>query len=181
MRGRLGSRWWALRIVLHDGRAITVAETSNRETAADPEVLSAIRQAAEQHAVPAELTGMPPGSRPGVLTIADRGWWAWAHSRFDDDGIMVRNFFRTDRIEWDDVRWFADGQPSSADSRRWALGIVLRNGSENHRRRDVEQDWVCPRGDAHGDQASRRAACDTGCADRQARVVGSTGKCWALP
>jgi hypothetical protein len=130
MRGRLGSRWWVLRIVLHDGRAITAAETSNRRTAADPEVLSAIRQAAEQHAVPAELTGMPPGSSPGAVTIADRGWWAWARLRLDDDGIVVRNFLSTDRIEWDDVRWFADGQVGSGDSRGWALAIVLRNGYE---------------------------------------------------
>jgi hypothetical protein len=126
--GRRGRHWWALRIVLHDGRVIIADGTSSLKAAARPETLSAIRQAAERHAVPAELTGMPPATGPGVITIADSSWWAWL--RFDNDGIMVRNLFRTYRIGWEEVRWFTDGASAlpGGGVYYWALDIVLRDG-----------------------------------------------------
>jgi hypothetical protein len=128
--GRRAHHWWALRIVLHDGRMITADGTSSWKTAARPETLTAIKQAAERHAVPAELTGMPPATGPGVITIADSGWWAWAWLRLDDDGITVRNFFRTYRIGWDEVHWFTDGSVPSIGGPVyfWALDIVLHDG-----------------------------------------------------
>jgi hypothetical protein len=125
--GRRGRHWWALRIVLHDGRVIIADGTSSLKTAACPETLAAIRQAAERHAVPAQLTGMPPATGPGVITIADSRWWAWL--RLDDDGITVRNLFRTHRIGWDEVHYFTDGKsPLRGDVYWWALRIVLCDG-----------------------------------------------------
>jgi hypothetical protein len=74
------------------------------------------------------LTGMPPATGPGVITIADSSLWAWL--RFDDDGIMVRNLFRTYRIGWEEVRWFTDGASAlpGGGVYYWALDIVLRDG-----------------------------------------------------
>jgi len=70
--GEKSGRLWALRIVLHDGRVVTAEGTARRkQTDASPETLVAVRQAAERHAVAAELTGVAvlnPG--PGGLS----GW-----------------------------------------------------------------------------------------------------------
>jgi hypothetical protein len=124
VRGGLGGQFWALRIALRDGRVITAEGTSCWRTAARPETLRVVGQAAGRHAVPSELTGLPPGTGPGMVTIADRGWWTRTRLRFDDDGITVRNVLRTYRIGWDQVRWFRDGQVE----RGWALSIVLHDG-----------------------------------------------------
>jgi hypothetical protein len=124
--GRRGRHWWALCIVLHDERVIIADGTSSLKTAACPETLAAIRQAAERHGVPAELTGMPPAAEPGVVTFADSSWWAWL--RLDNDGITVRNLFRTHRIGWDEVHYFTDGESPLRGDVHWALRIVLRDG-----------------------------------------------------
>ena len=65
--GDKSERLWALRIVRHDGREVTAEGTARRrQMAADPQILAAVRQAAERQAVPAELTGkaMQPGLCP---------------------------------------------------------------------------------------------------------------------
>jgi hypothetical protein len=91
--GRRGRHWWALRIVLHDGRVIIADGTSSLKTAARPETLSAIRQAAERHAVPAVFTGkesaldapMPaglyhdPGGKPGLRDWTGTAWSPYLH------------------------------------------------------------------------------------------------------
>jgi hypothetical protein len=53
--GDQGSTNWALSVVPHGRRAVTVWATSR--AAPDPEMLTAIRQAAVRHGVPADLTG----------------------------------------------------------------------------------------------------------------------------
>jgi hypothetical protein len=56
-----------------------------------------------------------------------RGWRIGL--RLGDDGVTVRNFLRTYRIGWPEVRCFADGSVSRGESGRvWALSIVLRDG-----------------------------------------------------
>jgi hypothetical protein len=64
---------------------------------------------------------MGQGSEPGVVTTAG---FFWTRLRLDDTGITYRNFLRTHRIGWDQVRWFRDGE---ADA-RWRLRMVLRDG-----------------------------------------------------
>ena len=84
-------RFWALSIVLRDGRVVTASGTARGNRDARPETLTAIRQAAERHAVPAELTGtaakqrLPespanpglypdPGGQPGLRRWDGRQW-----------------------------------------------------------------------------------------------------------
>jgi uncharacterized protein DUF2510 len=56
-----------------------------------------------------------------------RGWRIGL--RFTDDGVTVRNYLHTYRISWPEVRCFADGSVNGGQAgRRWALGIVLRDG-----------------------------------------------------
>jgi Protein of unknown function (DUF2510) len=84
-------RLWALGIVLRDGRVVTASGTARGKRDARPETLTAIRQAAERHAVPAELTGTAtkrgsrespanpglypdPGGQPGLRRWDGRQW-----------------------------------------------------------------------------------------------------------
>jgi hypothetical protein len=47
----------------------------------------------------------------------------------DEDGVAVRNFFRTHRFGWPEVSCFADGSALGGESEHWwALSVVLRNG-----------------------------------------------------
>jgi hypothetical protein len=56
-----------------------------------------------------------------------RGWRMGL--RLGDDGVTVRNYRHTYRIGWPEVRCFADGSVNGGHAgRRWALGIVLRDG-----------------------------------------------------
>jgi hypothetical protein len=49
--------------------------------------------------------------------------------QLDDHGVTVRNFFRTHRISWAEVRCFADGSVyAEAGSYNWALAVVLHDG-----------------------------------------------------
>ena len=89
-RGEAG-RVWALRIVLHDGRVVTASATSTGKRDARPQTLTAIHEAAERHAIPAELTGTAakrgsaespanpglypdPGGQPGLRRWDGRNW-----------------------------------------------------------------------------------------------------------
>jgi hypothetical protein len=89
-RGEAG-RVWALGIVLGDGRVVTASGTARGKRDARPETLAAIRQAAERHAIPAELTGTAgkrgsrgspanpglypdPGGQPGLRRWDGRQW-----------------------------------------------------------------------------------------------------------
>jgi hypothetical protein len=86
--GRRGRHWWALRIVLRDGRVIIADGTSSLKTAARLETLTAIRQAAERHGVPAVFTGnqvesgapdiaglyRDPGGKPGLREWTGTEW-----------------------------------------------------------------------------------------------------------
>jgi len=65
VNGGQAGRLWALGLVLRDGRVVTASGTANGKRDARPETLTAIRQAAERYAVPAELTG--------TATSGDRG------------------------------------------------------------------------------------------------------------
>jgi len=57
VNGGNAGRLWALSIVLRDGRVVTAYGTARGKRDARPETLTAIRQAAERYAIPAELTG----------------------------------------------------------------------------------------------------------------------------
>ncbi len=65
---------------------------------------------------------MAQENQPDAITIVRGRWSGWV--RFGDHGITFRNFTRTGRIGWDEVRWFRDGQWDAA----WALAIELRDG-----------------------------------------------------
>jgi hypothetical protein len=66
---------------------------------------------------------MPPGSSFDAVTISStRGSWL----RFDDQGITVKNLFRTQQISWAEVHHFADCLQN--DSLSWALAVVLNDG-----------------------------------------------------
>ena len=51
---------------------------------------------------------------------------------FDDAGITIRNFYRTYKLKWHDVRCFTDGQVGilneGARSYFWAVQIVMHDG-----------------------------------------------------
>lgn len=55
-----------------------------------------------------------------------RGWRLGL--RIDDNGMTIRNFFRTHRFTWPEVSRFADGTAFNGESRDWALRVVLHNG-----------------------------------------------------
>ena len=57
-----------------------------------------------------------------------RGWRMGV--RFDDHGVTVRKFLRTDRFGWPEVSRFEDGRVTvgTASGWAWALDIVLRDG-----------------------------------------------------
>jgi uncharacterized protein DUF2510/putative regulator of septum formation len=91
VHGGQAGRLWALGIVLRDGRVVTASGTANGKRDARPETLTAIRQAAERYAVPAELTGTAtgrgsrespanpglypdPGGQPGLRRWDGRQW-----------------------------------------------------------------------------------------------------------
>ena len=79
--------FWALDVVLHDGRVVTAKGTA-RKTGPRPETLAAIRQAAERYSVPAALTGIAmkgespanaglypdPGGQPGLRHWDGEEW-----------------------------------------------------------------------------------------------------------
>lgn len=57
-----------------------------------------------------------------------RGWRIGLH--IDDNGVTIRNFFRTHRFAWPEVSHFADGSAFGGESKSWwALSVVLRDGS----------------------------------------------------
>lgn len=70
-----------------------------------------------------------PKQDADVITISNlRG-----ELRFDDQGVTVRNRFRTYRIGWAEVRRFMDGSlAAGGDGKQsegiWALYVMLRNG-----------------------------------------------------
>jgi len=91
VNGGSDGRLWALGILLRDGRMITASGTARGKRDARPETLTAIRQAAEHYAIPAELTGIAtkrgsrespanpglypdPGGQPGLRRWDGRQW-----------------------------------------------------------------------------------------------------------
>jgi hypothetical protein len=79
--GGQSEHWWALRVVLRDGRAVTARGTT-RSGPPTPKTLAAIRQAAERYQIPAELTGTvmrrglyaDPGGHAGSRYWDGREW-----------------------------------------------------------------------------------------------------------
>jgi hypothetical protein len=68
--GNEGSKDWAVRVVLGDGKAVTVKATSGNQSAN----FAAIRQVAARYRIPAELTGFPrnrDGSPAGEALYPD--------------------------------------------------------------------------------------------------------------
>jgi DivIVA domain-containing protein len=56
-----------------------------------------------------------------------RGWRI--ELRIDDNGVTIRNFFRTHRFTWPEVSHFADAWLYGGESKFWwALRVVLRDG-----------------------------------------------------
>jgi len=66
---------------------------------------------------------MPTESPVGAITIGDG-------VRFDDQGVTIRNLFRTHRIGWAEVHHFADGCTAGDghSNSKWVLAVVLNNG-----------------------------------------------------
>jgi hypothetical protein len=67
-----------------------------------------------------------PKQDADVITISNpRG-----ELRFDDQGVTVRNWFRTYQIGWAEVRRFTDGALADGgdDQRIWALYVMLHRG-----------------------------------------------------
>ena len=63
----------------------------------------------------------------GLVWASWRGWRIAL--RMDDSGVTVRNFLRTYRFGWSEVRRFEDGSCVGGESRLfWALKIVLHDG-----------------------------------------------------
>jgi hypothetical protein len=52
--------------------------------------------------------------------------------RFDEHGVRIRGFLRTDQFGWPEVSHFADGRTTVTDGKDtedvWALAVVLRDG-----------------------------------------------------
>ncbi len=52
--------------------------------------------------------------------------------RFDEHGVRIRGFLRTDQFGWPEVSHFADGRTTLTDGKDnetvWALAVVLRDG-----------------------------------------------------
>jgi Protein of unknown function (DUF2510) len=91
VHGGEAGRLWALSVVLCDGHVFTASGTSRGKRDARPQMLTAIRQAAEHHAIPAALTGTAmkpespespanpgrypdPGGQPGSRYWSGREW-----------------------------------------------------------------------------------------------------------
>ena len=66
---------------------------------------------------------MPTEGPFGAVTIGRAGSWL----RFDDEGVTIRNLFRTNRIGWAEVRHFTDGCAGEGDT-SWALAVQLHSG-----------------------------------------------------
>ena len=70
---------------------------------------------------------MPAESSFDAITIGRRrGSWL----RFDDQGIIVKNLFRTHEIDWAEVHHFADcfSGYKEGELPSWALAVVLHDG-----------------------------------------------------
>ncbi len=93
-RGEGGSFYfWALKVVLHDGRVVTAKGTA-RKKGARPQTLAAITQAAARYSVPAALTGIAmkggspanpglypdPGGQPGLRRWDGEEWLPLLHA-----------------------------------------------------------------------------------------------------
>lgn len=90
-----------------------------------------------------------------LVTWAGAGHWHWATGRyvavvafalilllyrfwrmgvrFDDHGVRIRGFLRTERFGWPEVSHFADGRITLSDGKGgsedvWALAVVLNDG-----------------------------------------------------
>jgi hypothetical protein len=72
-RINVGHGWepnWVLKIVLRDGRAVRAGATMGWAHWARPKVLATVRAVAELHAVPAQLTGKPPGDSAARTNVS---------------------------------------------------------------------------------------------------------------
>jgi Protein of unknown function (DUF2510) len=135
-----GGYCWVLVIVLHSGRRIPVSCTQ-RMGEADPETLTAIRQVADRHEIPADLTGVPmtddgrpvstglykdPGGRAALRYWDGRQWspllplhlkkagWGWDRTKGKSAG------FSSD-FPVADGRWTY----AAVGARRWALWLAF--------------------------------------------------------
>jgi Bacterial PH domain len=66
-----GPQLWALCVVLRDGRRVT-AEGTGMRVPVQAGTLAAIRQAAERHGIPADLTGSPKSQLPRARRAASQ-------------------------------------------------------------------------------------------------------------
>jgi hypothetical protein len=89
--------------------------------------LVAIIPAAQLQAL--AVAGYTLGALGGILVF----YRACRHGvRFDDGGVTVRNFYRTQKLNWLDVSRFTDGKigvlVEGSTSYFWAVQIVLHDG-----------------------------------------------------
>lgn len=135
-----GGYCWVLVIVLRTGRRIRVACTL-RTGQADPETLEAVRQVADRHKIPTDLTGVPmtddgqpvyaglyedPGGRAGLRYWDGTQWspllplhlkkagWGWDRTKGKSAGL--RSDFPVAEGPWN----YAAGR-----ARRWALWLAF--------------------------------------------------------
>ena len=141
--GRLltnGGYCWVLVIVLHTGRRIPVS-CSQRIGQADSEILATIRKVADQHEIPADLTGFPmtddgrpvstglykdPGGRAALRFWDGTQWspllplrlknagWGWDRTKGKSAGLQSD-------FPVADGRWTY----AAAGARRWALWLAF--------------------------------------------------------
>jgi Protein of unknown function (DUF2510) len=126
-----GPRW-----VADKSGAITIAERYPRWWAVLFPLLAAVYLSSvfAQHSRTWLARGHPLATVACLIIAAAALIWgcsrAWRIGlQLGEGGVTVRNFLRTYRISWPEVRCLTDGSVSRGESGRvWALGVVLRDG-----------------------------------------------------
>jgi DivIVA domain-containing protein len=104
--GEGAGRVWALDVVLHDGRVVTVKATARDGRSAAPKILTAVLQAAERYGIQAPLTGIlskrrsrasveepVPSPEAGGIVLSE-----WAASR-DFSATRLRPGYDTEEVD----------------------------------------------------------------------------------
>lgn len=86
---------WALDVVRHDGRAVTVKATARPDCrSAAPKVLTAVLQAAECYGIPAALTEPAPSPEADRIVLSE-----WAASRDFSSTTGLRSGYDIDEVD----------------------------------------------------------------------------------
>jgi Protein of unknown function (DUF2510) len=115
---REGFYSWVLLVVLHTGEQVSACEASLPA----PAMLTAIREMAQKHGIPAQVTGlaMKDGGPADPLETVRIG------SDVRADRLAVTS--AAGRFEWAEISGFGDGGGTSEDGDYWELLIRLTSG-----------------------------------------------------